>query len=142
MSMLPLSGEVRTVRLRRACVACGGEQGAVVRSGPRWRVNCMNCDGYQYFASREEVEGKMARAPLSNKPGHGVLFADAKASGNQPNYHGGVNIDGVEYRLTGWKKMSKAGKSYLSLAVERGVDESWRDDRQGQKEQTDDDIPF
>jgi hypothetical protein len=57
-----------------------------------------------------------ARA-LENESGRGVLFR-RRAQGSQPNYEGGFNLDGSEYRLVAWIKESKSGVEYLSLAIE------------------------
>lgn len=136
-----MSKDVLKTTNRTACADCGSKTGIVTKSGPHWKVNCDECGRYLYFASRWEIEGKMPRKELSNKPGNGVLFGRQGATGNQPNYEGGVNIDGVEYTLSGWKKTSKAGKAYLSLRVRRADDQMWRQgSANGQSQE--DDIPF
>jgi hypothetical protein len=48
----------------------------------------------------------------------GVLFkASEKRSEKSPDYTGKVVIGGTTYRLSGWKKTTKDGSPYLSLAV-------------------------
>jgi uncharacterized protein (DUF736 family) len=47
----------------------------------------------------------------------GVFFQNEKTSENSPDYTGKINIDGVEKRIAGWKKMSQGGKPFLSIAV-------------------------
>ena len=48
----------------------------------------------------------------------GVLFVNnRKENENQPDYTGNINVDGVEYWLSGWKKKSKSGSSFLSVSV-------------------------
>ena len=48
----------------------------------------------------------------------GTLFkAKEKKSEKSPDYTGTININGVEMRLSGWLKESKAGMKYFSLAV-------------------------
>jgi uncharacterized protein (DUF736 family) len=48
----------------------------------------------------------------------GVLFPNAeKEQDNHADYQGNINVGGQEFWLNGWKKKSKAGKSYLSLSV-------------------------
>lgn len=49
----------------------------------------------------------------------GALFRNDKEGGNPdwPDFRGSVNVEGKDYWLSGWKKTSKAGASYLSLAV-------------------------
>lgn len=49
----------------------------------------------------------------------GVLFVnDKKVKDTDPNYNGSATIDGVEYWMSGWKKTSKEGKSFLSLSFQ------------------------
>ena len=47
----------------------------------------------------------------------GVLFTRESVN-NQPTWRGEVNIDGVDYYVAGWDKVSKAGNKYISLKVE------------------------
>lgn len=48
----------------------------------------------------------------------GVLFVnDKKESERHPDYNGSLNVNGTEFWLSGWKKKSKAGKSFLSLSI-------------------------
>ena len=48
----------------------------------------------------------------------GVLFKnDLKEKETQPDVKGTINIDGVEYWLSGWSKVTKAGDKMLSLSV-------------------------
>lgn len=48
----------------------------------------------------------------------GSLFANKKRTKpNQPDYNGKVNVGGLEFYISGWKKVSpKSGETYLSLA--------------------------
>ena len=81
----------------------------------------------QWFADNSNLfgNGRPAKAapaktggrPLENKPGRGVMFGQ-KAEGKQPNYKGGVNIGGREYKLAAWIEQSKSGLEYLSLVIE------------------------
>ena len=49
----------------------------------------------------------------------GALFKNNKmTSDKSPNMTGPLNIEGKEYRLAGWTKVSKAGDEYISLSVE------------------------
>lgn len=48
----------------------------------------------------------------------GALFVNEKRTKDtHPNYNGTIDIEGVEYWISGWKKTSNAGKTYLSLSV-------------------------
>jgi uncharacterized protein (DUF736 family) len=49
----------------------------------------------------------------------GVLFRnDRKTEEKHPDYTGTVTIMTEKWRLAGWIKKSKAGRSYLSLSVQ------------------------
>ena len=50
----------------------------------------------------------------------GVLFRETeKKTPNHPDMRGNINVDGVEYWLSGWTKTSKDGsKKFLSLSVQ------------------------
>jgi hypothetical protein len=48
----------------------------------------------------------------------GALFKnDRKKEAKQPDYTGTLNVDGVEYWVSGWTKVSRRGDKFLSLAV-------------------------
>lgn len=48
----------------------------------------------------------------------GVLFQNDK-DGNEkrPDYKGKLNVEGVDFEIAGWKRLSKAGKPFLSLKI-------------------------
>lgn len=48
----------------------------------------------------------------------GVLFQEQeKKSEKAPDYTGKLNVEGKEFRIAGWKRLSKNGKPFLSLSV-------------------------
>lgn len=48
----------------------------------------------------------------------GRLFKnDRKTEERQPDLTGDINISGVDYFLSAWKKTSKTGKNYLSISI-------------------------
>lgn len=50
----------------------------------------------------------------------GVLFInDQQGNDKRPNYRGSLNVAGVEYNISGWKKLSKKGTTFLSLSIDR-----------------------
>lgn len=52
------------------------------------------------------------------KANSGSLFQnDRKQNENHADYNGSVMVGGVEYWLNGWKKTTKDGKPWLSLAL-------------------------
>ena len=53
-----------------------------------------------------------------DKDNSGVLFRnEKKQTDKQPDYTGTVTVMSEKWRLAGWIKKSKAGQTYLSLAV-------------------------
>ena len=49
----------------------------------------------------------------------GVLFPnDKKGNEKRPDFTGDLNVGGVEYRLSAWKKASKRGNNFLSISVQ------------------------
>jgi hypothetical protein len=52
----------------------------------------------------------------------GALFRNDKDGNDaRPDYKGSITIDGKKYWLSGWKKKSEMGKSYMSLAAQPNV---------------------
>jgi uncharacterized protein (DUF736 family) len=48
----------------------------------------------------------------------GALFANAdRKTDKHPNARGTLNVDGVEYWISAWTKVSKKGEKYQSLSV-------------------------
>ncbi|MFY8183060.1 MAG: hypothetical protein ACOVKL_02440 [Polynucleobacter sp.] len=48
----------------------------------------------------------------------GSLFKnDKKTEEKHPDLSGSINIEGVEYWISSWKKISKAGTPFFSLSV-------------------------
>lgn len=48
----------------------------------------------------------------------GALFvAKEKRTPKSPDFTGSINIEGVEYFLSGWNKVARSGSEFLSLAV-------------------------
>lgn len=93
--------------------------------------------------------------PFEQRPDSGRLMAaQSKKSEKAPDYWGelAINIkdltnavqeDGfVTFKLSGWKKRSKAGATYLSLAVDRRVREEKPAPQKSSFSDMDDDIPF
>ena len=76
----------------------------------------------------------------------GVLFKnDRKETERQPDYTGKINIDGVEKRLAGWIRQSKAGKSFLSMSVSDPLPEEGQAPAANPQPTTDDlsdEVPF
>ena len=64
----------------------------------------------------------------------GSLFKnDRKEEEKQPDMTGTINIDGVEYWISGWKRVSKAGSGFISLSVRPRQEESRQSSQQTKK---------
>jgi hypothetical protein len=56
---------------------------------------------------------------FGTRDGQGALFAnDLKETAQQPDYTGNVRIAGVLYRLAGWQREARSGRSWLSLKAQ------------------------
>jgi hypothetical protein len=90
---------------------------------------------------------------FEQRPDSGRLMAaQSKRSEKAPDYWGelAINIKDltnaqveqgfVTFKLSGWKKQSKSGVTYLSLAVDRRVPQE--ETRKPAQRQDDDDVPF
>ena len=54
--------------------------------------------------------------PIQNKPGQGVMFPnDQQGNPNRPAWRGSINIDGKEWEISAWNKVSQRGATYISL---------------------------
>ena len=90
------------------------------------------------------------------KPDSGSMFAtQSKKTPKSPDYFGTFHINLKDLtnirtengltviKISGWKKVAKNGKTFLSLAVDRFVPQQQGGTRQeDQSQQSDDDIPF
>lgn len=47
-----------------------------------------------------------------------VLFDQKDTAGNKPQYRGQATIGGIEYKLSGWRKTSKAGATFISGSIQ------------------------
>ena len=100
--------------------------------------------------------------PFETLPNTGSLFSVAtKTSEKSPDYRGDIVLEPHQYRLidgkikisiAGWKKQTKAGKTFLSLKASDGNNDDWKTKTQSPtpRQQApaasmagiDDDIPF
>jgi len=90
-------------------------------------------------------------ADFQQRDNSGAMFTNQrKTKDSHPDFNGSVMVDGKEYWLSGWKKQSKAGRAFVSLALTLKNDEAFDlDDSKpavrGPVADTgkhDDDIPF
>jgi hypothetical protein len=75
----------------------------------------------------------------------GSLFKnDKKTEDRHPDMSGSINIDGIEYWISGWKKRSKADVGFISLSVrpKEQTRQSSQPTQKAKSDNWDDDLPF
>jgi uncharacterized protein (DUF736 family) len=76
----------------------------------------------------------------------GALFRNDDKDPNDDkarDYSGTLNIEGAEYWLSGWVRVSKNGRKYLSLSLKPKVEKKPAEsERKSPAEDFDDRIPF
>jgi len=74
----------------------------------------------------------------------GSLFKnDRKDDAKFPDYKGSINVDGTDYWLSAWIKVSKDGNKFMSLSVKnKNADASLQPKKKVKQEQFDDSMPF
>lgn len=75
----------------------------------------------------------------------GSLFKnDRKDDAKFPDYKGSLNVDGIDYWLSAWIKVSKDGNKFMSLSVKnKNADASLQPKKKVKQEEFDDsDLPF
>lgn len=57
-------------------------------------------------------------ADFQRYPNSGSLFRnERKTTEKHPDYNGSFNIDGTDYWISGWSKVGKSGKKFVSLSI-------------------------
>ena len=52
----------------------------------------------------------------------GILFLNDQGDNpKRPNYKGKINVDGIEYPVSGWIRQSQKGIEFISLKVDKNV---------------------
>jgi uncharacterized protein (DUF736 family) len=74
----------------------------------------------------------------------GSLFKnDRKDDAKFPDYKGSINVDGTDYWLSAWIKISKDGNKFMSLSVKnKNADASLQPKKKVKEEFDDLDMPF
>lgn len=75
----------------------------------------------------------------------GSLFKnDKKTEEKHPDLSGSVNIEGVEYWISGWSKVSKGGQKFISLSVRQKQEQTRQSSQptRSTKKEESDDIPW
>jgi len=52
------------------------------------------------------------------KDNSGSMFIEDVGNTNRPNFKGSIRVGGVDYWISGWNKVSKNGKEFISLSVQ------------------------
>lgn len=68
----------------------------------------------------------------------GVLFKNESDNEKAPNYKGKINVDGKDFEIAAWVRVSKSGTRFLSLKVQ----EPRQKKKQESFEDVSDDVPF
>ena len=63
-------------------------------------------------------------AVTKSDPNKGVLFKNGykEEDDNKPDFVGGFNVNGTDYRLAAWVNESKNGNKYMSLSIDEAED--------------------
>lgn len=76
----------------------------------------------------------------------GSLFKnDKKSEEKHPDLNGSINIEGTDYWISGWSKVSKGGQKFISLSVrpkQEQTRQSSQPTRKTKADLPDDDIPW
>src|SRR5262249_60893968 len=75
----------------------------------------------------------------------GALFRNEEKDPNDEkdrDYAGVINIEGAEYWLSGWVRVSKNGRKYLSLSLKPKQEKPAESEKKSPAEDFGDDIPF
>ena len=75
----------------------------------------------------------------------GSLFKnDKKTEDKHPDLSGSINIDGKEYWISGWSKVSKGNSKYISLSVRVKQEQTRQIDKPTTKSKPDfdEDLPW
>ena len=76
-----------------------------------------------------------------NNTNRGSLFKnDRKDDTKFPDYKGSLNVDGIDYWLSAWIKISKDGAKFMSLSIKNKNADAFLNKKV--KQEDDSDIPF
>nr|DAW57928.1 MAG TPA: Protein of unknown function (DUF736) [Caudoviricetes sp.] len=80
---------------------------------------------------------------MDKKENSGFLFPNNKKNDRQPDYRGEAKVGSIEFFMSMWKKNSKSGNEYFSVAFTE-IKDSDKDKASTPKNDTffDDEIPF
>jgi uncharacterized protein (DUF736 family) len=65
-----------------------------------------------------------------------------KQTENHPDYFGSLNVNGVDYELSGWMKVSKKGNKFMSLTIKEPFKKTTKVATPVVEPFEDDEVPF
>ena len=75
-----------------------------------------------------------------------IFINEKKENEKHPDWSGTLNVEGKEYWISGWKKVSKGGKPFLSLSIREKQEQTRQSSQPTRKAAKDDfessDIPW
>jgi hypothetical protein len=99
------------------CATCGSHRGWA----PQKMITFIETVSRRFGAPPEPLIWRQEDSDMTksfDNTNSGALFRDEnKTKETDRDYSGHLNVDGVEYWVSGWVKTSKAGKKFLSLSV-------------------------
>jgi len=71
-----------------------------------------------------------------------LMRARDKQTEKHPDYFGSLNVNGVDFELSGWIKVSKAGNKYMSLTIKPPFKKTTKVATPAVEPFEDDEVPF
>jgi len=83
-------------------------------------------------------------AQTYDKTNSGAIFINTnRKSDTHPDRTGSLDVEGVDYWISGWMKKDKEGKPYLSLSIKPKEEQPRQSSAPTRKSKNDDfDVPF
>lgn len=126
------------------CENCGTHRGWL----PREAFNILTETLARFGASGEPIilrDGAVGDTKMAKQYDHtnsGVLFKNTeKAQDKDIDYNGSINVDGREFWLSAWIKVSKNGYKFMSLSV-KPKEAATSKPKASRADDLDDNIPF
>jgi len=96
------------------CILVGVEDSDSIASANTGAI--LSCDQYRSFQQDRRII--IMAANIQEKDFTGVLFPEKNKKGEaSPDVSGTIRVEGKQYRIAGWKKTSRNGGAFYSLAI-------------------------
>lgn len=76
------------------------------------------------------------------KEGQGSLFVNDKKNDKQPDFVGEGLFEGKTIKISAWKKVSKGGKHYLSLSLQKPLESEKNKTKSDNADPFGDEVPW